>query len=330
MKTVIDWADNYKDCIINHMGFEKYSQEYPDDTVLFLGYGSAKNEFARFENKNFNRKVFFNGEQPCAFLLPEIEGNYSADKEDYFNDIYTICPYSAKWLNHIAGDNKFKPVLFPINEDNIGSSFKKKNDAIFYGGVHCPEHEELINTISKYNYKFVTMGPEYWSPNFPLKDRDKLISMITDKNVINSEKWQILRETRIVPVYNWLPINDTHIQNIKKYDRWEENEAFSHLEMYRAPQLKPRISEAAFFRMLMVVQEDPWNVIEEWFVPGKHFIYYKTESDLIEICDDALKNPEKYQSMVDSAYHLAVKEYTTRSILKKIMNKTPIKQSMGE
>ena len=43
-----------------------------------------------------------------------------------------------------------------------------------------------------------------------------------------------------------------------------------------------------------------------------------------------LKNPEKYQSMVDSAYHLAVKEYTTRSILKKIMNKTPIKQSMGE
>lgn len=314
MKMVKDMSGNYPDCIVTYCDFEKYLSKYEDlDCAFYFGYNSRRHDQINEEMKNnFSSLIFFNQEQPCAYHT-EDQGRLSSDISNLFTDVYTICPHTAEWNNRVLNDGKekFKPILFPIDKEYLLDSNNKKWDTVFYGSVCGRDHAEAIDIISKFKYRFMTLGYEYWNPNEKLDDITRTASLITDINLHTFEKWKVLSETKVLPIYNQLYLHDSHVENIKKYERWHENKAWTHLDEKIAPQLKPRVTEAAFFKMLMLVKRDPWNLIEYWFEPDKDFIYFDSNNELEELIRETTTNLDKYQHIVESAYTKAVDNYTT-------------------
>jgi len=312
-----DMSGNYPDCIVTYCNFENYISNHENEEIaLYFGYNSRMNEDANKKIKEeFSSIMFFNQEQPCAYHHPTY-GFLSSDRGDLFTDIYTICPYTAKWNNDMynGGEQKFKPILFPIDRENLIQNFDKKWDSVFYGSVCGKEHTDAIEIISKFKYRFMTLGVQHWNPNEPI-DGQRAANRVTDVNIHTFDKWKILSETRVVPLYNYLYLHDEHIENIKKYDNWHLNEAWSHLELKNVPQLKPRVTEAALFKMLMLVKRDPWNVIEHWFEPDKDFLYFDTNEELEEMIRETTSNLENYQHITENAYKKAYENYTTEPLL---------------
>ena len=319
---VKDMSGNYPDCIVTYCDFEKYISKYEDlDCAFYFGYNSRRHTSVNKEMKErFPSLIFFNQEQPCAYHS-ETEGHMSSDVDNLFTDIYTICPHTAEWNNrlHNDGEQKFKPILFPIDKEYLIDTKEKIWDTVFYGSVCGREHAEAIEIISKFKYRFMTLGYEYWNPNEQLDDIRKTASLVTDINLHTFEKWKILSQTKVLPIYNQLYLHNDHVKNIKNYDRWEENKAWSHLDQKIAPQLKPRVTEAALFKMLMLVKKDPWNLIERWFEPNKDFIYFNSNDELEDLIRETTNNMDKYQHIVESAYKKAYDNYTTEPLFDMIL-----------
>lgn len=331
MKIVKDLSGNYQDCIVTYFNYEKYAHKYEnvEDTCLSVGYECLWNERVHDYIKHFKRRIFFNGEHPCSYTQDMKFGTRTSGLANIFTDIYTICPYTAEWLNnkYNDGNKRFKLCLFPIDEKNVKlfNPDDKEYDAIFYGSICGKTHEKIVEEISKFKYNFTTYGVSFWNPNEQV-DIKRLSSKVTRTNIGTLEKWDLLSKTKIVPIVNHLFLHDVHIQNIKKYDGWQENKAFSHLEENIACQLKPRIVEAAFFKMLMLVKKDPWNAIEYFYEPQKDFLYYENESELPDMIHEISNNWEKYRHIVDNAYERAMNNYTTEAVLDTMMRKEEVKK----
>ena len=153
MKMVKDMSGNYPDCIVTYCYFEKYIPKYEEmDCGFYFGYNSRRHPTINEQMKQeFSSLIYFNQEQPCAYHSPT-EGRMSSDIDGLFTDIYTICPHTADWNNklHSNGENKFKPILFPIDREYLVHSGEKKWDTVFYGSVCGREHAEAIDIISKF------------------------------------------------------------------------------------------------------------------------------------------------------------------------------------
>lgn len=331
MKLIKSLSENYPDCIVTHFNYEKYVSKFASDqdTCLCIGYNCLWNEKVHNYISDFKRRVFFNGEHPCSYTQDMKFGTRTSGVEEIFTDIYTICPYTADWLNdkYNSGNKRFKLCLFPIDKeiaDQYDTS-QKEFDAIFYGSICGKTHERIVNEISNFNYKFTTIGPQHWNPNEPV-DVKGLYNKITDINLTTFQKWDILSKTKIVPIVNHIFLHDEHIRNIKKYEGWQDNKAFSNIEDRIACQLKPRITEAGIFKMLMLVKKDPWNAIEYFYEPEKQFLYYEDEKELPEMISEISNNWEKYSHIVDNAYDRAINNYTTEAVLDTIMKNKEVKR----
>ena len=331
MKVVKNLNGNYSDCIVTYFNYEDYAHKYKDqeDTCLSVGYQCLWNEEVHNYIKDFKRRMFFNGEHPCSYTQDLKFGTRTSGVDNIFTDIYTICPYTAEWLNnkYNDGNKRFKLCLFPIDKKNVllYNPNEKEYDAIFYGSICGKTHERIVQEISSFNYNFATYGVGYWHPNEQV-DIHSLASKVTKTNISTSEKWDILSKTKVVPIVNHLFLHDKHIENIKNYDGWQENKAFSHIDQKIACQLKPRIVEAAFFKMLMLVKKDPWNAIEYFYEPEKEFLYYEDESELPDMINEITNNWGKYKFIVDNAYQRAINNYTTEAVLDTMMNNGEVKR----
>ena len=327
MKLVKNLSGNYKDCIVTHFNYEAYIGKYKDleNICLAIGYNCLWDQRIHSYIKDYDKRLFFNGEHPCSYTQDLEFGTRTSGVDNIYSDVYTICPYTADWLNELYPENntKFKLTLFPIDEKNVlkYDTSEKRYDAIFYGSVCGVTHEKIINAINSFDYKFITLGAQHWHPNAPLNKKE-LHTKITDTNITTFEKWDILSKTRVVPIVNHLFVHDIHIENIKKYNNWEKNRAFSHLKDKIVCQLKPRITEAAFFKMLMLVKKDPWNAIEYFYEPEKEFLYYEDEKELPEMIEEIKTNWGKYEFIVENAYNKAIKNYTTEAVLDKMIQGT--------
>jgi hypothetical protein len=87
-------------------------------------------------------------------------------------------------------------------------------------------------------------------------------------NRIKNSFSRFLRKVRLLYVADYLRYFFVKYQNKK------DNEAFKDLESGYIPQFKPRVIESMMCKTLVLVKYDKWNVIEKWFEPEKHFIYW--------------------------------------------------------
>jgi hypothetical protein len=316
MKTARNGSEEYNDCIVDHFGFNNFATE-DSDKMLFWGWAYASTPSLRNEYNEFKKKYFINTAAPCDFLENnQAWANHSTiDNLEYFDKVYTICPYTAEWINNTKGGDRYVPICFPYPEHKFdkyrNTTFQsKQNDVYYYGQVHHAWYDACLQAVSNLrgiNLKFSTISSHNFN-NFP-----KLASLVTDYNVTSEQKWDLLNKSKVTFGCNLLFTNEHHREVVRSYDSWEKNKAFEWLDSGMVPQMKTRMVEAAAAKTLMLVAKDNWNVIEHWFSPGHDFLYFDTPRHLKEILPEILNNYEKYWHIVENA-HETVQQFTTKKL----------------
>ena len=313
MKVVRDKSGEYSDCGYRYLDFERFDDD-SHDAAFFYGYASGRNKHLLERYQDYERRIFYQGEQPCGFYsLNDVERRESLAIGDHFDEIYSTCPYSAEWMNLIHGYDKYRPAIFPHNMQWAAGTaeYEKVVDVMYWGNLPngAADVRHIMETIPKFKYAFFTLGHGL---------TPELLSYATGIRVPRTEMWGVLRHTKIMVTSNLLYLTDAEVESVKQIDRWEENKAFAHLDQKLMPQIKTRPIEAIFNKTLVLLKEDPWHIFDYWFEPGEDFLYYKNNEDLEEVISEITTNWEKYQHIPQNAYNKATQLYTTERLYRDI------------
>ena len=314
MKIVRTEGGEYNDCIVKY--FDLFDYQTNDlNKVLFWGWASLDDEIKKSEYAHYSNKYFINMAMPCEI----ISGYIDILKQSYFDEVFTICPYTANVLNgtqNKISNTVYTPICFPFREKYFDkykqiSITDKTTDVIYYGNLHSSLYYNLIKSISKFNYAFSTIS--YHNQN---KEMTKLI---THFNLPSEDKWDLLSKSKISVGFNLIFLGEQHIENLKSIPNIE---SFKNIdiayEKKMLPQMKTRMVEAAACKTLMLMYKDDWNVIEEWFEPNKHFLYWETFEELEELISDVSSNYKKYWHIVEAANE-HVQQYSLENMMDKII-----------
>jgi hypothetical protein len=277
-------------------------QDDSQDTVLMYGISSTTNTSLQNRYSGCSRKILLNLWDPCSlYLEPDHLGHDFHGQVAYFDEVWSICPYSVKWKNTIGGP-KFYYSCYPFDESLVPPRMEKVYDVCFTGGIYSGEHAEAIDIISRFNYRYASI---FHHPK------------VTDYGLSNSEKFGIVAQTKICVCYNLLYLKPEQVAQVKRIDRWEEHEAFSQVDSGLVPQYKSRVNESAFCRTLILIKRDPWNIVEDFYEPGVDFVYFNSNAELERKIREILGEWEYYSKIAGNAYG-KVMGLTSRSLVGRI------------
>ncbi len=293
----------------NTFYFDLHEFSDNSDILLFQGYNSIRDAL----NYPNNRKVLLQVYMPTEYNQHYLYDNVKpTEAEDIFEKVYSICPYTCSWLNTIKQKNMYKAICYPFNEKYIPKSFDKKYDVCYHGGIHGPEMSQCLSKIKKFNYRYMSLT--YGINGLTAQH----LPYATNLNLSNIQKLQVVAETKISVCYNFVYLQEEHKNILKSNNRWDENIAWSEVDTSGIePQIKSRFIEAAFCKSLNLVRRDNWNVVEHWFEPNKHFIYFNDENDLEIKIEEILNNWDSYAGVLEDAFNKA-KQYSIQSVIKQI------------
>ncbi len=330
MKIVSDFAGDYKDGYISSLNIEEFSDDTGED-VFFYGIQCGIDKSYLETHKDYTRKILLDLWSPCAFFVPP---NHFTILEG-FDEVYSICPFTCEWTNAKLGKKLMKYWCYPVTPrileppgqkpllkrlaDSVSRCFsgstleatdydfsQKLYDVCYVGGIYSPEHQATIDIISKFNYIFITQSSA---------------QKATHRFLSNAEKIRFVGKSRIGICFNKLYPMAEHLRNISTYDDWQSNGAFSHVSepVPIVPQFKTRVHELAMCRTLILCHRDPWNLIEDFYEPGKDFIYFDNVHDLNKLIPDILADWDSYKSITDNAYK-KVSNYFTENLVKMVQD----------
>jgi hypothetical protein len=143
MKLVADFSGNYEDCIERYWELERYCNQDDTNEVLFHGYASTRNVKLRNDYYFYKRKIYINIEAPCSFFSPD---DPLAD-QSYFNEVYSICPYSSEYFDKIKDVHPTRHIAIPwmysknYTKENEGTQIHDKiYDVMYMGFFHSKLH----------------------------------------------------------------------------------------------------------------------------------------------------------------------------------------------
>jgi hypothetical protein len=286
----------YGDVINSYYNLEQFSRE--SDSVLFLGYNTSRDKDTKLKYANYKNRVYLNLESPCSFCST----NSFEEESKYFTHTYTLCPYTARWLRDKLSI-KASSIAFPYAEECFSKLQKDKKvvSSMYMGTIMCREHEDIVKVIKKRSHVICSLHKH---------------PLLTHHNITSHEKWNLLASCKSNVIINMCPITQQHIQWIRSNDL-SNHEAFNRLHLGFIPQFKPRVIESMAAKAVCLVKKDPWNVIENWFEPDKHFLYWETLEELENLIEDIDKNYDEYLTIVNDAFE-EVKKYEIKNILDKI------------
>lgn len=308
MEVVLKKGGEYQDCIVSYFGFDKYSQP-SEEKVFFWGYRCLEDEYIKKQYSHIKNRIFLDTASPCAFLSSR---NFLQNCK-YFTKIYTICPWTADFLN--ANGVSSEAVCFPYPAEHFEkfnniSSEDKQYDCIYYGQIHDDYYFPMLRSISNFNYKYTTISNHGMNA--------EMSNLVTDKNLSTIAKWESIALSKSCVGINLLfPKN--HSLNCQYYiDNYNMSDDLRHiLTQPIMPQMKTRMVEAAACKTLMLIHKDEYNVIENWFKPDKHFLYWNDQTELTQILNDVRDNYHQYWDIVENA-HQHVKQYSIFNFWSKI------------
>lgn len=311
MKVVRDPCGEYSDCAIRYLDYEEFDDNSSDE-VFFYGYGSITKNGVGFNTEaldpynSYKRKVLWQVEQPCGFTDNPPSPMFHMNVGTRFDEVYSNDPLTADWLNTVKYDDaRYKITTFPHNlKYAVTEDVEREFDVITWGGAISQDHSAMVEAMSKFKYHWFTLPGGGGS----------LSQYVSAFGVDRPHMWDILRKTKIMISTNVLYLSPQHISNIKSIPRWEENEAFSHVDYGILPQVKTRAVEAAFNKTLMLMKKDPWGILDHWFVPEEEFVYYDSNEDLEVTIQEILNNWDHYEGVANAAYERAVRDYSTERI----------------
>lgn len=308
MKIEHDFGRECVDGVNTYLDLEDYADD-DGDHVLFYG-GTTTCEALHLVRKHSDakRKTLLNLWDPCSFYerKPDVCGQYYFEQISHFNDVYTICPYTAKWVNELLGEKKNYYSFYPINPKYMPEEQEKKYDVCYFGGIHSNEHAECIDVISKFKYRFISQM------NHP---------KVTNFHIPNLKKLELVAQSKITVCYNMLYLKPFQIPLATRWDGWKNNVALERLPHESIlPQFKSRVNEAALSKTLVLCKRDPWNLIEDFYTPDEDFLYFNDNSELQQKIEEVLEDYEDYEKMLDNAYNKAL-NYTSEKLVKMIGEK---------
>lgn len=292
---------------MHHVGLNSFS-DHSDKEALLYGFNSLFSNDLFDTIDHYERKIFLNVTMPTEFF-----GDHDIYLDDKFDEIYTICPYSAKWLNDVKGTDKYKFVWYPLDEKYLPVSQDKPFDVCYHGGVHGEKYFKMLKIISAFNYRYMTMTHGINGLT------QQCLPFATDIDLTHEDKLLRISQCKISICFNSLPLTDRHIEFMKLQPNWEANRAFQHAESTgTCPQIKSRLNEAAACKTLNLVERDPWNVVEYFYEPEKHFIYFEDLEDLQQKIFEISADWNSYKHIAEGAYNHFVAHYTTKALYDKI------------
>lgn len=327
MKIVSDLAGDYKDGYNTALRMDELSED-DGASVLFFGIQCAVDKMLLRAHANYKRKVILDLWSPCAFF---VEPNHFSMLEG-FDEVYSICPYTAEWTNRKLGRPLMKYGFYPVNPRYVemasrtrlkpglggrllellsGRSWApttgedgKDFDVCYVGGLYSDEHTLMIDIISRFNYVFVTQS-----------DAKKA----THRYLSNAGKLNLIRRSKIGICFNKLYLTPAHLASVYNYEDWQSNQAFSNVSdaIPVAPQIKTRLHELALCKSLILCHRDHWNLVEDYYEPGKEFIYFDKIEDLRILIPQILANWDSYQPIIENAYAKA-HTFSTANLVKMI------------
>lgn len=315
---VIKRVHGYTQDPTRYFNFERFEKKCGNLVLIEAGFEEKTNwkEYnltAEKLDKILKRKIVrIDVAEPTNFFTGDNPDHY----DHQFHKIFTICPYTAKWLNKRQHNNKRIPIFFPFNEELIPKRYKKKYDIIYTGHILAQAIDQYINTMSMFNYKVVS------NSKHPL---------VTNRSAPYAEKMKLIAESKITLVANLLYLRYDHLFFVWKTPNYKGNEAFKLVpkwyEIHKwfnkevlVPQVKSRLFEAAFGRSLILCRRDPFNIVERFFEPGKEFVYFENEN-LGETIRYILDNYQSYEKVIERAYRRAISSYTTKKFVEKYLMK---------
>jgi len=165
---------------INYLGFEELSH-LGKECIFFYG-GHA------------NQLVLQPSHLPKYFFSTE-EQTWDLDTTNHYIDqvekIFTICPPS------ITNRLKREYCFFPFNENFVPKNFDKIYDIIYCGNATGGHVSEIIEVISKFNYRLVSQGQTY---------------KVTNPSVLYSEKIKLITQSKITAVHSLTGVGTPQIK----------------------------------------------------------------------------------------------------------------------
>ncbi len=315
---VVKRVTGYKQDPTRYLDFERFQKECGN----FVLIEAAFEESSQWNEYNFTKEEFNNIQkqkivrldfaQPTLFFVGDNPDHY----DHQFYKVFTICPYTAKWLNNKHDNKKYVPIFFPYNEKLIPKRQKKKYDIIYAGHILAPAIREYVNVISKFNYRLISNSKN---------------PLVTNHGASYTEKMNLIAQSKITLVANVLYIRYYQLFYIWKIQNYKNNEAFKLVPKWYqinkwlnkeilVPQLKSRLFEAAFGRSLILCRRDPFNIVEKYFEPSKEFVYFEQDK-LVETIQRILANFKSYEKVIDRAHKKAMNNYTTKKFVENYLKK---------
>jgi spore maturation protein CgeB len=279
----------YLDDPLYYFNFKRFENQ-TDDFYLFLG--DVYNPLLSNEFKDKPRVVLSLEEPNFCTVGHHIDTFNTADL------ILSLCPYTSETL-----DNR-QFVFFPYPEDLIPSTFEKEFDIIYSGHYHGNLIPKFIETISKFNYRFVNYNNSH---------------LVTNVGCSYNEKLKLYSKSKIALIHNLLFPSLSDVPRYKQFTNANQNKAFDLLDYGLMPQIKSRLLEAAFNKSLILCFKDHWKIIEKLFEPDKEFIYFENNEDLKEKINYILNNYDNFKPVVENAFNKAINNYTTQHFFEKFL-----------
>lgn len=318
-RVITDFSGDTPDAMAVTMDLERFSDE-DSEQVIFYGINSVLNHSLQEVYKDYKRKILVDLWSPCQFNALLQPGNVNAHQMvEYFDEVHSICPYTVKWMNKVNSYEKMRHIKSPFNKKLVPEEREKEYDVCYTGSIHSQEFFDLVNTISEFNYRFISKG---------VTPADFAANKVTDLRVSTEEKMDIVARSKIGVAINLLYLTPEHVNHFLSYPRMDENEMYEGVlegsrsgeHWTRAPQFKIRIHEYAVSKTLILCKRDQWNMIEKYYVPGEDFIYFDDMQDLKEKISEVLSDYNKYKPIINSAYEKVHEHYMTETVIQDILN----------
>lgn len=283
--------------------FDKLSDETSND-IFFNGIQYIEDPKLVTEYKNEGRKILLSHWSPCEFL--GAPNNYYFESYKNFTEVYCVCPFTCDFMNKYFGEEKFIYIPYPYTNTSVNEFYNYDSTACWFGSINGDEHVKMIDTISKFSYKYITSQKNTWM-HHPYE-----YNKCTHVNLTTSHKLKEVSKTKASLTFNKLyrkpgiPLNfGTNDVQLKIWDYYNSEGTL--------PQFKVRTHEIASCKSLILAKRDGWNLIEDFYDVDKHFIYFDTFKELEDILFDVEKNTEKYIPIIEAAYQ-QVQKYSVENI----------------
>jgi len=289
---------------------DELSDDNDTENAFFNGVEFIDNVELREQYKDYKRRVLFAHWSPCEFLGKK--DRFYFDAFNFFTEVYCVCPFTVKFMNEAYGYEKFIYIPYPYTNYSVTEYGNYDSVCSWFGSIHGQDHISAIDVISKFKYKFITSQQNTWM-HHPYE-----YNKCTHVNIPTPQKLIEVSKTKSSLTFNKLYMNDRSQYNADY--KGFHNDAFNYWNEKILPQFKVRTHEIATCKSLILAYKDQWNLIEDFYDPNVHFLYFETFEQLEEILHDVDEHFEKYQPMVDAAFE-QVKKYSVEKMFEYIKTK---------